>query len=97
MKPLLEYPSSDRPFTSRNYFRQKRQVTLVTQRLAVCAFDLFAETNEEYFFDGVVGRHEFARRLNSDVRSGAWRISVHAATDRRKRDRANAIFHREAQ
>ena len=63
------------------------------QKLAPHLVKFLNPKNENHFVDLVVRREKFAGRVHRDLRRGLDRIAVGAATDRRKRDGLDSVFH----
>ena len=67
------------------------------QDLSIRVVNIFAPNNENHFLDFIAHREKFVRRFERNVRGFLNRITVSAATDRRKPYRSDFIFHRKLQ
>ena len=67
------------------------------KRLTIRVVNVFAPDNENYFLGIIVSCEKFARRFECNLRGFLNRITVSAATDRRKRQCFDFIFHRKLQ
>jgi hypothetical protein len=67
------------------------------QELPIRVVNVFTPKNENHFLDLIVRREKFAGRFQRNVRGLLERITVSAATDRRKRYCFDFIVHRELQ
>jgi len=67
------------------------------QQQAIRIVNIIAPKNENHFVDPVLSHEEISRGFYCDLRRFRDRITICAATDRRKSNRLDAIFNRELQ
>ena len=67
------------------------------KRLTIRVVNVFAPNNENYFLGIIAHGEKFACRFECNLRGFLNRITVSAATDRRKRQCFDFIFHRKLQ
>ncbi len=65
--------------------------------LAIRVVNVFAPEHKDYFVDRIVRREKLPRGFQRDLRGFVNRITVSAATDRRKRYRFDFLLHRKLQ
>src|SRR6476620_310381 len=63
------------------------------KRLTIRVVNVFAPNSENHFLGSIAHREKFARRFECNLRGFLNRITVSAATDRRKRQCFDFIFH----
>src|SRR6476469_2323442 len=68
-----------------------------SKRLTVRVVNVFAPDDENYFLGIIIYREKFARPCECNLRGFLNRITVSAATDCRKRQYFDFIFHRKLQ